>query len=377
MFSVVAFVGVLALLAPGAAGGTKQETERYVQELIRQLGNKDTGWRIIAARELSRVKPDAAQPALPALVKALDDPDRHVRVEVAGALCRLGHQADRTAALMLAALKDKDKDLHFRGHFVVRDGPGPRSTAAMPVFVKALADPDAAVRADVAWALAAIGPGAKDVLPALCKVLDDPDKKVRVGAAFALSRAGDLKTGLAVLIAALKERDAAVLEDTAQALHTLGAAAKPAVPALVALVEAQQEPAFGHACFALHGIGPEARAAIPALIAALRNPPPMLKKQPPGYCGPPHALAGIGKDAIVPLIALLKDADFNIRGRAAWRWCPTARTPCRLWSPPGRATTNCCATTPGGRCWKSARTPCNRSSMPCRTRTIACRPRTG
>src|SRR5204862_435752 len=59
------------------------------------------------------------------------------------------------------------------------------------------------------------------------KGLDDPNPRVRVGAAFALCRAGDLKTGLPVLIAALKERDPAVLHDAATALNRLGAAAGP------------------------------------------------------------------------------------------------------------------------------------------------------
>src|SRR5262249_3482825 len=150
------------------------------------------------------------------------------------------------------------------------DGPGPRAAAAVPVLVNALADREAVVRITAAWALASIGPGVKDALPALRKALDDSDHSVRAGAAYALCRAGDLQTGLRLLIAALKAPYLQVRHDACPALARLGSAARPAVPALVALVEARQEPAYGHACGALRGIGREAREALSVLLAAVQ-----------------------------------------------------------------------------------------------------------
>jgi HEAT repeat protein len=289
---------------------------RRIQELEETLRHKNPSFRIIAARSLGAAGA-AAKPVLPLLVKALDDRDGNVRIEVAGALLQLGHEADRAAALLLAALKDRDRAVRDRAVQALRYSPKPPATAAVPRLRQALADEDAAVRGAAAWALAGIGPGAKDAMPDLRKALDDANGQARVGAAYALCRAGDAKAGLSVLIAALQERDAPALHDACLALAQLGAPAQPAVPALLALVKAKTEPACGDACYALHGIGPAARAALPALLAELRGLPARPPNPPsPGLSHPMHALVGIGKDAIAPLIALLRDQDFDVRGRA-------------------------------------------------------------
>ncbi len=95
---------------------------------------------------------DLPKELVPALVEALQDPDKAVRQYSAGALAEVGKDAVEP---LLAALKDKD----------------------------------AARRANAAYVLGHLGADARaDALPLLIKALKDESKEVRVRAAFAIQR---------------------------------------------------------------------------------------------------------------------------------------------------------------------------------------------
>jgi HEAT repeat protein len=96
-----------------------------------------------------------AEPAVPALLIALEDADPGVRSEAAQAL---GHVHKRLDAVL-------------------------------PALLKNLKDPDASVRLGTADALGLLGPDAKSAVPALLEVWrSDPDRTVSPFAAFALKK---------------------------------------------------------------------------------------------------------------------------------------------------------------------------------------------
>ena len=97
---------------------------------------RDWGVRETAADSLGRI----GDAAVPALITALDDPDRDVRAQAARALARMGPQAE----------------------------------AAIPALIDALDDDNKEVRQGAARALGQIGPSAEDAVPALMQALKDP-----------------------------------------------------------------------------------------------------------------------------------------------------------------------------------------------------------
>lgn len=92
--------------------------------------------RETAADALARI----GKPAVPALVRTLDDPDANARVQAANALARLG----------------------------------PAAADAVPALTEALDDPDPLVRQAAARALGQIGPAAESAIPALVEILREP-----------------------------------------------------------------------------------------------------------------------------------------------------------------------------------------------------------
>jgi HEAT repeat protein len=63
---------------------------------------------------------------------------------------------------------------------------GPAAKAAVPALIRALDDPEAAVRFPVCIALREIGPDAKDAVPALMETLEDRNEDVAAMARRAL-----------------------------------------------------------------------------------------------------------------------------------------------------------------------------------------------
>jgi len=116
-----------------------------------------------------------------------------------------------------------------------------------------------------------------------------------------------------VLTKTLASKDENIRVQGAQALQSIGAEAKSAIPDLVRAFKSDpEENVRSSAIFALGGIGKD---AVPALIAALQDPDPIIRR------GATSALKGIGKDAkdaIPALVLVLKtDKDASVRSSAA------------------------------------------------------------
>lgn len=82
-------------------------------------------------------------------------------------------------------------------------------TDSVEPLIATLADPDPALRADAARALALMGPLAEPAIPALTRALGDSDEAVRIGAARALGQIGPTaREAVPVLIEALRRAEA-------------------------------------------------------------------------------------------------------------------------------------------------------------------------
>ncbi|MBA4062648.1 MAG: hypothetical protein C0501_02860 [Isosphaera sp.] len=252
-----------------------------VQGLIPFLTHRLSEVRQLAAQLLEPLGP-GAKDAVPALAKALDDPDYGVQGSASVALAKIG--ADAVPAL-IAALKHEKPAV--RKLVIGSLSRSPAVVEAVPVIVGALVDTDVEVRRAAAHALTPEGSGLThnptmvliqdqtkvltDAVPALVKALADPDAVVRRDAATVLGRVG-AKAEVAIpqlekLL--LTDPEAFVQERAAKALGSVGPVAAPA------LVKALADPnnrARASVVEALKKVGPAAKEVVPALVKAVSDP---------------------------------------------------------------------------------------------------------
>ena len=124
------------------------EAQALIATLVAALGHEDIYLRGAVSLALGRI----GEPAVPALTRALQDPNGEVRWSAAIALGRVGTPAQ----------------------------------GALPALIGALADVDANVRHAAAIALGVLGPTAREAAPALTGLLADREEAVRTSAALAL-----------------------------------------------------------------------------------------------------------------------------------------------------------------------------------------------
>ncbi|HVX10313.1 MAG TPA: HEAT repeat domain-containing protein [Pirellulales bacterium] len=125
----------LAAIKPKA----KTTRETNIVRLKSVPAFREWGVRETAADALARI----GDPALPALIATLQDPDHSIRAQAARALARMG----------------------------------PKAAPAVPELIVALDDSNEEVRQGAARALGQIGADAEEAVPALIKALKDPRNK--------------------------------------------------------------------------------------------------------------------------------------------------------------------------------------------------------
>jgi HEAT repeat protein len=133
---------------------------------------------------------ERAAPAVPALRRALSDPDRFVRWAAARTLGRVGVEHAAVAVPDLARLS-ADPDLDVRQvAMTVLERFGPAARAAVPDLTRAAAGGEGTVRVVAMHALEAIGPEARSAIPTLTAALDARDARVLIAASHALASFG-------------------------------------------------------------------------------------------------------------------------------------------------------------------------------------------
>src|SRR5579871_4465798 len=171
-----------------------------VQVLAVQLSSADLEARRSAMDNLENLGQDASS-AIPALVGALNDPDKFVRWGATRILGKFGPAAGEVVALRLALL---------------------------------LTDSDLDVRLAAVAALERLGPAAQPATADLCRTLSSTDAELRLAALRALRTIGDPDEheAIAEVSLALRDPDFRVRLTAAQVLGKFGPAAREAVPTL-------------------------------------------------------------------------------------------------------------------------------------------------
>jgi hypothetical protein len=126
---------------------------------------------------------------------------------------------------------------------------------------------------------------------ALARALRDPEAEMRRNVAVALDVVGggwwqfpdggsklNLQPALPALLSAVQDSDPGVRAWAAQDISDIGAAAAGAVPRLRAMLRSPDPESRGSACNALGGIGVAARAALPDLQHALADASPEVRQ---------------------------------------------------------------------------------------------------
>jgi HEAT repeat protein len=232
--------------------------------VIEKLKTNDERELDAAIEKLGKI----GEPAIPALMKALQDTNLQVRRSAAEVLRQIGPPA---IPALTKAFKDSDANVRS-GAASALGSMGAEAKTVLPQLVPLLKDSDAYVRRNAADALGSMGAEAKTALPQLVPLFKDSDANVRGNAAFAVGRMGaEAKTALPQLLPLLKDSDAGVRIYAADAVGSIGAEAKTALPQLVPLLKDSDAKVRSIAASALGRIGAEAKTGVPQLLPLLKD----------------------------------------------------------------------------------------------------------
>ena len=265
----------------------------------------------------------AAAPAVPALIRALGDPDLRIRWFAIESLALIGPEARAAVPSLIEALRSKDVAdagvLRGNGVFMfgaMDDGPirliaaealgriGPDAKAAIPNLIAALSGPDSRVRSEAARALGGIGPAAAPAIPELIRILTRGpiDHSTTRRTAFRKARMGRLMS---------RSHVSQAVEWSQDALVQIGAAA---VPALLEVLRGNDPDVRITAIETLGKFETRATKAIPHLISGLNDPEPRIRvaaAQALGRIGPEHAAV------IDSLVATVEDPNDDVSKAAS------------------------------------------------------------
>jgi len=186
--------GEIAAWSLGAIGADS------LPPLMEMLTNSSPRLRCRAAVALGLIGA-AAEPAVPTLVKMLDDPE--TRRDAMDALGCIGRRADIAVPALTKALTDPDRDMQWMAVVSLGDF-GERATNAIPGLLALFLFPpdDYTVKEEAALALSKISPEttAKQIVPRLIRDLKDPMPEVHNDAVETL---GEMKGQPDLVIPAL------------------------------------------------------------------------------------------------------------------------------------------------------------------------------
>jgi len=222
-----------------------------INPLIQCLSAEESELPAHAALALGKI----GAPAVPALRKALADPDFGVRGAAADALAHVGRSAiDALEDLRRAASASPSPMLtliYTAAIIKISDDP----KAGLPLLIEALKDKSDQFRARAIDKIGEMRVLPRDAAPALMERLKDPAAKVRANAALGLARIeANSPEVIAALIRTLNDAEAEVRTNAGIALGTFGPASASAMPQLRAMQNDQDARDFAVASAALERI---------------------------------------------------------------------------------------------------------------------------
>jgi HEAT repeat protein len=228
----------------------------------KHAADSDAAWNAEVAMEWMGNK---AEPAIPALVAALESQKEKVALHAAAALGAIGPPAKDAAPALRKSLASKISRVRAYSASALGDI-GVDDEATVAVLATALKDPDEYVRRESAEALGKLGPAARAAVPVLIATLDDAIGSVTMHAAQALAGIGP--DAVPELIPVVK-RDDRIRHLAVLILGELGPAARPAVGVLTSVLSSDDQDFVREAILALSRIGPDAKPAVPGLMKIL------------------------------------------------------------------------------------------------------------
>ncbi len=259
--------GAYGLLSVGEAA------KPAVPALLKAMEDKSSHAALAAARALARIDPASAAPAVPVLAKHGLAVGSEWRTVVADELGRLGPMASAAVPHLTAAFKDPVPAVRTAAAVAaVRIDPSlaPDAVVALTPLVDPKAKRITAAERQALRGLRQIGTAAKAVVPTLESRLPGlkDDNRWEL-AAVILALDPDHKEALRLLREPLAGGGLEGMEDVSRHLHGIGPAGAKLVPDLIPYVTHKEGYARSEAADILADIGPTAAAALPALRAQL------------------------------------------------------------------------------------------------------------
>jgi HEAT repeat protein len=298
--------------------------------ISRALQDPEPGIAVSAATALGHIRDESSRPAL---IAALADPrpgvvaasaaaighlttaqnaaqlvpalrQESARKPIAGVLGRLGPEAPYGE--LAAALTSPDVELRRGAAYALGRLGDPRCRDPL---VRALGDPDAGVRQMAASGLVLVGDDR--ATPALVKLLDDPDPRVRPAAASALRNGGS--AAVDPLVARLNDPDPQMRRE---AKIALGLTRDPR--AVQPLLDLLRQPVPDLELSEILGHWKGNKDLIRGLISMLTSPDQLVRNKVAWALTVDNGkIAILGREAVPPMVAALKNPDVEVRRVAA------------------------------------------------------------
>ncbi len=314
-----------------------------VPHLEKLLQHEDATTRAQAAHTLCHFRKRDVAEAVPALLRALEDPDVQVRRWAAEALEKLAAEENtRPAALIVLPTLSKPAlpilrpllgDNSPEVRLAVVDRLGRASLDTLPLLLMALDDPDRKVRRRATEGLDRDVHDLEEALPRLVKALDDPDEDVRFAIIRAIGLSAHGPKCMRVLTRALADGN----EETrtrAEMLLSRPSFSSQAAPHLLPMLRDPRDLIRIRAIRMIAQGGEFSEPVVHALCEALRDPEALVRLNAARALGKlsqgDRAARRVRDDTLVDIVApalraRLRDADERVRVAAAVALCSTGQ----------------------------------------------------
>lgn len=230
------FIGTVFCLLLGLLSLSDPASAQPAGSLIDQLQHASPDVRRAAAFQLGQNCAHPSPQTVPALVKALDDPEGAVRATAAASLGALGQASQKAVSDLVSHAGDKDAD----------------------------------VRSSIALSLGRLNMHSDQVLETLNKLSDDQEPEVKRDATIALALFGKMRPAtMPKVMEAMREGNSRSV-DAAQALCIRLGVKSPqeVVPPLVAGLQENREPMGSRILWVLKTLGTQSEQGLPGVVAA-------------------------------------------------------------------------------------------------------------
>jgi len=329
--ALVTFLG--AVLAAGCAALGMGEPETPRQRADRALAeirdSRDPGVRAEAAKTLGDLAvPEAVDP----LLRAVRDPDPHVRASAADALEHFeGEAAAIVPALSLAVATEPDGPARVEMGWTLKKLKADPKTWA-PAFRASLADPDLLTRHNAAVGLAGYAPGVEVFPPLFDEVGTEFGQSLSERPQSILRKVVEQSNDrrlIPMLLEGLKTGNAEQRALAAQSLGLLKPVPREAIAPLAGVLRDPEIPVRTNAVYTFTRFGQQPSGGLlvtPALLVALKDPDAGVRKVAAAAF---RSMEGPPRGAIAPLVEALRDPSAEVRAEAAFGlmgfYSPSAR----------------------------------------------------